>query len=211
MDNLDRSLLELLQTHLPLVSRPYQALGESVGLSEEEVLVRLKRLKEARILRQVGAIFDSSRLGYQSTLIALELDPVLLDGAARHLNAHPSISHNYARNHRYNLWFTLTMPKGRDLRAEAARLAAEASARDFLYLPALAVFKIGVRLRFSENHEEATPVSAPGMEQAAAPEGRPLSPREIRAVRALQSDLPLQPRPFQALAKLAEMEEVELL
>lgn len=211
MDNQDRSLLELLQTHLPLVARPYQALGESLGISEEEVLKRLQRLKETRVLRQIGAIFDSSRLGYQSTLVALELDPVLLDGAARRVNAHPGVSHNYARDHRYNLWFTLTLPEGKDLRAETAHLAAEVNARDFLYLPALAVFKVGVRLRFSENHEEVPPKALPGAEQPTPWEGRPLSSQEVRAVHALQADLPLHPHPFQSIAKLAEMEEVELL
>jgi len=211
VDSHDRSLLELLQSHLPLTARPYEGLGESLGLSEEEVLKRLKRLKEARILRQIGALFDSSRLGYHSTLVALELDPILLDEAARHLNTHPGITHNYARDHRYNLWFTLTHPKSKDLKAETARLAAEVNARDFLYLPALGVFKIGVRLRFSENSEEGV-LEVPSTAERPTPSAaRPLSLQEIRAVRALQTDLPLQPRPFRSLAQQVEMEEEELL
>lgn len=211
MDSQDRTLLEFLQTHFPLIPRPYRALGESVGLSEEEVLTRLQRLKQGGILRQIGAIFDSSRLGYHSTLVALELDPLRLEAAARHLNAHPGISHNYARNHRYNLWFTLTLPQGKDLRAETARLAAEVKARDFLYLPAVVVFKIGVRLKFSESTEEVLSAVPPPADRSAAPAGRPLSSKEIRAVRALQIDLPLVSRPFYALAQEAGMEEEEVL
>jgi DNA-binding Lrp family transcriptional regulator len=182
-----------------------------VGLSEEEVLARLQRLKQGGILRQIGAIFDSSRLGYHSTLVALELDPLRMEAAARQLNAHPGISHNYARDHRYNLWFTLTLPQDQDLREEMARLAAEVKAHDFLYLPALAIFKIGVRLKFLESAEEVVSAVPPLADRSAAPAARPLSSKEIRAIRALQIDLPLQGRPFFALAQEAGMEEEELL
>lgn len=212
MDRLDRRLLDLVQSHLPLTERPYEGLGLSLGLSEEEVLSRLQRLKAEGLLRQIGAIFDSSRLGYQSTLAAFEVEPAALDRAARRLNEHPGISHNYARRHRYNLWFTLTLPGSKDLETETARLAAEVKAKDSLYLPALAIFKIGVRLKFSEENEEGAlegPVWARSEASAAAIE--PLSPLEIRTVRALQADLPLVPRPFQSLANQARMEEGELL
>jgi DNA-binding Lrp family transcriptional regulator len=214
VDRIDRRLLDLLQLHLPLTEHPYQDLGNSLGLSEEEVLHRLRRLREEGILRQIGAIFDSSRLGYQSTLVAFEIDPPLLDLMAYRLNAHPGISHNYARDHRYNLWFTLTVPRAMDLRGETARLASEVGAKDFLFLPAIAIFKIGVRLSLSREEEEegAFSLGGPTSENRQAGESiQPLTSAEIRAVRALQDDLPLQPRPFQLLAEREEMEEGELL
>ena len=214
MDKIDRRLLDLLQLHLPLTDRPYQGLADSLDLSEEEVLRRLRRLREEGILRQIGAIFDSSRLGYQSTLVAFEIDPPLLDLVAYRLNAHPGISHNYARDHRYNLWFTLTVPQSKDLRGETARLAGQVEAQDFLFLPALAIFKIGVHLSLSrEEEEEGTlPLRGPTSEKQQAEAAiRPLTSAEIRAVRALQADLPLQLRPFQLLAGQEEMEESELL
>jgi DNA-binding Lrp family transcriptional regulator len=213
MDKIDRRLLDLLQLHLPLTERPYQGLADSLDRSEEEVLRRLRRLKEEGILRQIGAIFDSSRLGYQSTLVAFEIDPPLLDLVAYRLNAHPGISHNYARDHRYNLWFTLTVPQSQDLRGETARLAAQVEAQDFLFLPALAIFKIGVLLNLSREEEEgALPLRSPtSAKQQAEAAIRPLTSTEIQVVRALQTDLPLEPCPFQILAQQEGMKEGELL
>jgi siroheme decarboxylase len=213
MDKIDRRLLDLLQLHLPLTERPYQGLADSLDRSEEEILRRLRRLKEEGILRQIGAIFDSSRLGYQSTLVAFEIDPPLLDLAAYRLNAHPGISHNYARDHRYNLWFTLTVSQNKDLRGETARLAGQVEAQDFLFLPALAIFKIGVLLNLSREEEEGTlPLRGPtSAKQQAEADIRPLTSTEIQAVRALQTDLPLEPCPFQILAQQEGMKEGELL
>ena len=217
-DKKDRQLLDLLQSHVPLTPRPYEGLGISLGLPEEEVLTRLQRLKGAKVLRQIGAIFESSRLGYHSTLAAFQIDPSRLDEAASRLNAHPGISHNYARDHRYNLWFTLTLLQFKDLKAETANLAEEVQARDPLYLPALSIFKIEVRLRFSEDQEEESPDAEPILaagEREVSPmpsEGvSTLSPQQIRAVKALQIDLPLRPRPFQELAGQAGMGEEQLL
>jgi DNA-binding Lrp family transcriptional regulator len=211
MDSKDRALLEFMQTHFPLVPFPYQALGESVGLPEREVIERVRRLKQGGIVRQVGAIFDSSRLGYRSALVALEVDPTDLDRVGRCLNAHPGISHNYVRDHRYNLWFTLTLPWKQDLEGEAARLAEQVGARDFLYLPARTVFKIGLVLKLGETGEETA--AALPLAEAYAPraEARAFSEQEVRAVRALQRDLPLQSRAFLPLARTAGMEEDDLL
>ena len=210
MDRTDRRLLDLLQSHLPLTGRPYQGLATALGLSEEETLQRLRQLKGQGILRQIGAIFDSSRLGYHSTLVALETNPSSVDLAACRLNAHPGISHNYARDHRYNIWFTLTLPRQEDLREESARLAGQVGARDFLYLPALAVFKVGVRLNLSGGEEEASDGSV-GIGPEPLREPWTLTCTEIQAVRALQTDLPLESRPFKTLAQNMEIEEAELL
>lgn len=213
MDKIDRRLLDLLQLHLSLTERPYQGLADSLDRSEEEVLRRLRRLKEEGILRQIGAIFDSGHLGYPSALVAFEIDPPLLDLVAYRLNAHPGISHNYARDHRYNLWFTLTVPQRKDLQVETARLASQVEAQDFLFLPAIAIFKIGVLLHLSREEEEgALPLRGPtAAKQQAGAAIRPLTSEEIQAVRALQTDLPLEPRPFELLARQEAMEEGELL
>ena len=217
-DKKDRQLLDLLQSHVPLTPRPYEGLGISLGLSEEEVLRRLQRLKAEKVLRQVGAIFESSHLGYHSTLAAFRITSSLVDEVALRLNAHPGISHNYSRDHGYNLWFTLTLPQFKDLKAETGHLAEEVQARDYLYLPALSVFKIEVRLKFSEEQEEESP--AAGTISAAVERMIPLqpcqevlalSPQQVRVVKALQIDLPLCPRPFHELAGQAGMGEEQLL
>jgi siroheme decarboxylase len=147
LDALDRALLERLQASLPLLPQPFAALGEALGLDERQVLDRVQRLKEQGIIRQVGAILDTRRLGYQSTLAAFHVPENDLKTVAARVSAHPGVSHNYARTHHYNLWFTLAVPPGHDVEDEARHLADESAVADWLYLPALRVYKIRTHFR----------------------------------------------------------------
>jgi DNA-binding Lrp family transcriptional regulator len=140
----DRRLVNQIQTDFPLEIRPFEVLGRRLGIAEEEVIERLRVLKEKRIVRQISAIFDSSRLGYRSTLVAMMFPPERLDEAAALISKHPGVTHNYARNHDFNLWFTLTVKPEEDLSAEVAALARETGALDTLLLPTVRLFKIGV-------------------------------------------------------------------
>ncbi len=107
MDEKDRQLLNLIQNSFPLVSRPYRELGERLGESEPAVIERLDRLRRQHIVRQISAIFDTKSLGYKSSLVAMKLSPERIAEAARIINEHPGVSHNYLRNHEFNLWFTI--------------------------------------------------------------------------------------------------------
>lgn len=212
LDAVDRRLLEQVQRGVPLVPRPFAALGQELGLAEGETLARLERLKAEGLIRQIGAIFHTRRLGYGSTLAAFHLPPARLEAAAAVVSRHPGVSHNYARPHRYNLWFTLAVPPGQDLVAELERLAGEAGADDWLNLPALRVFKLrthfslaGTQGQDPAGGETGTEASGPG------PGGSRLRPEDVPLVRALQADLPLAPRPFAALAQGRGLDEGALL
>jgi DNA-binding Lrp family transcriptional regulator len=192
LDALDRLLLERLQGAFPLVARPYAELGEILGLGESEVLARVGRLKVEGIIRQIGAIFDTRKLGYQSTLVAFHASDDALDGVAARVSAHPGVSHNYARPHHYNLWFTLAVPPGDEVEEEICRLAERSGVDDWLNLPALRVFKIRTLFRLVEDQDRQETDDL----GRAGPEQRPFSPSDIPYVRALQRDLPLVSRPF---------------
>ena len=110
LDEKTQLLLNVIQDDLPLVERPYKALGEKVGLSEEEVVARVAKLKANKILRQVSTIFDTRSLGWQSSLVACKAPPGKIDEVAEVLNRHPGVSHNYARRHDFNIWFTIGIP-----------------------------------------------------------------------------------------------------
>jgi DNA-binding Lrp family transcriptional regulator len=192
MDPLDRQLLNLLQESVPLVPSPFAALGRELGLEEDEVLSRTQRLKEAGIIRQIGPIFSSRRLGYQSTLVAFHVEPERLEEVAALISAHPGVSHNYSRNHFYNLWFTLTLPPHQDVEDEIARLAEESSIDDYLNLPSLRLFKLGVHFDMSDKKTRPK-------EETSAPEAEPSAPLtdfERDVVRALQGHMPLVSHPF---------------
>jgi DNA-binding Lrp family transcriptional regulator len=219
-DELDQRLLNELQAAFPLVVEPFEALGQRLGLTGAEVVARVARLKEGKVVRQIGAIFDSRRLGYRSSLVAMRFEPDDLEAGAAVISAHPGVSHNYKRNHAFNLWFTIAVPPDKELPAEVDKLAAKARPASTWLLPTLKLFKIGVNLDMTG----AQPVTATeddraniGLRSALAwrrdPDLAQLSAEQRCAVAALQADLPLCDRPFASLAVahgLAEARLVEL-
>src|SRR3989304_1753428 len=144
-DAVDKRLLNLLQYEFPLVPQPFAARGEKLGLSEGEVLERTRRLRESRVLRHLSAIFDVYRVGYKSSLIAMAVPPQTIDRSAAVISAHPGVSHNYGRDHHFNLWFVLAIPREQDYEGTVNALAERAGASRTLVLPAKPLFKIDVR------------------------------------------------------------------
>ncbi len=207
MDTLDRRLLDLLQESVPLVPRPFEVLGRRLDITEGEALGRTKQLVERGIIRQIGPIFSSRRLGYRSTLVAFRVEPERLEQTAALISAHPGVSHNYSRDHVYNLWFTLTLPPERDVGDEVARLAEESDVRDYLNLPSLRLFKIGVHFRMSDERRSARTESSGSRRELPAP----LAEFERDVVRALQGHMKLVPRPFDDVAADLGVTTEELL
>src|SRR2546421_9828905 len=119
LDLADRRLLNALQGSLEIVDRPFAAIADELGFTEDEVLARTQALRDAGVVRHLSPIFDVFRLGYKSALIAVAIDPERLEEAAAGITAHPGGSHNYAREHRFNLWFVLAIPRQRELEATA--------------------------------------------------------------------------------------------
>ena len=115
LEDADRELLNAVQWDFPLEPRPYAVLAERLGVEESEVRARVSRVKELGVLRQLSAIFDTRALGYGSSLVAAKIDPDRVDEAAAVISAHPGVSHNYKRNHAYNLWYTIAVPPGDSL------------------------------------------------------------------------------------------------
>lgn len=202
----ERNLLSLLQSEFPLVERPFARLAERLGCSEQEVLEAAAALKQSGVVRQIGAIFDTARLGYASTLVAMQVDAAHLDDVAAKVSAHEGVSHNYGRAHEFNLWFTLAVPPDGDLAREVAALAAQPGVVQHLMLPTARVFKIdarfGVDRQTAESQHSPTPLSRPRST---------LADEDIPFVRALQEDLPLAHRPFRSLAEAQGLEEGAVL
>lgn len=204
LDAIDRQLLNRLQKEFPLAPRPFTVLGRQLGTGEEDALERTRRLKEAGIIRQISAIFDSRRLGYSSTLVAMNIDEGRIDESAARISEHAGVSHNYKRNHDYNLWFTLTLPPGSDLEAEVAELSRRAEARKTRMLPAIRLFKIGVELDLEQG------VNAASEKKRIEEPDRPFAERDFAYVRVLQQDLPLEATPFHGWAASLGLSEDEL-
>jgi DNA-binding Lrp family transcriptional regulator len=143
LDDLDRAILNEIQSHFPIVSRPYAEVGRRVGASEAEVLARVADMTEIGIIRRLGANFTSRKLGYTSTLCAARVPQDKLDNFVALVNRYPGVTHNYLRRHHYNVWFTLIAESTARL-DEILKEISAASGVEVLSFPAQEVFKIKV-------------------------------------------------------------------
>jgi len=196
LDELDRKLLNLLQGSFPLAPRPFEHVAGLAEVTEAEVLKRTERLLRERIIRQVTPIFDTRVLGYKSMLVAAKVDPEHPWRAAKIVNSHPGVSHNYLRNHDFNMWFTIATepdsPLGLDGTLEVLqRLTGAESVRE---LPTLRLFKIRMDLEM-EGGTDA--LAAAGVaEEPANPEPAELSELDYAVIETLQGDMPVVPEPY---------------
>ncbi len=210
-DDTDQVLLNALQAGIPMVRRPFAAVGERIGLGEDEVIARTRRLEDAAIVRQVSAIFDTRALGYESSLVAASYPDERLFAAAKVVSGHPGVSHNYRRTHHFNLWFTVAVEPGARLGLEETVevLARETDAVSMRLLPTLKLFKINVQL-------DMTGASDAGAKTEQKPpprrgDGVLPTDEDRRYILVLQQDLPIEPTPFDAWAEAAGMGTDELL
>ena len=211
-DEADRELLNQLQAGLAMVREPYAEIGSRIGMDEEEVLRRLQRLKDASIVRQLSAIFDTRALGYTSSLVAARYPDDRLFEAAAIVGGHPGVSHNYRRTHAFNLWYTLAVEPDSRLGLEATmeRLAEETAAESMRLLPTLKLYKINVQLDMTGTQatdaKEDAPRPPPVRGDGVLPTG---SDKAMIAI--LQRDLPVEPRPFDTWAAEAGLATDDLL
>ena len=142
MDDTDRTILNRIQSNFPVTPRPFQTIGAELGLSEDEVLARVGRLKAEGIIRRIGGNFAPEKLGFVSTLCAARVPEADVDGFAAVVNRYPGVTHNYLRENHYNVWFTFIAPSMDEIEANLAAIAAETGVSDIMNLPATRVFKI---------------------------------------------------------------------
>ena len=141
----DKSLLNLLQANIPVCSRPFAAMASKLGTDEQTVLKRLRELKAAGYLRRIGTFFNSSSLGYQGTLIALSVEPEKIQQVAEAVNCYPGATHNYEREGRYNLWFTLLTPNATQEQHILSEVCSLNGVKDMICLKSNKKYKVNVQ------------------------------------------------------------------
>jgi siroheme decarboxylase len=211
LDDLDKRLLNLMQGAFPIAPRPYQDVATEAGVTEDEVMARVQRLLDERIIRQVTPIFDTRALGYSSMLVAAKVDPDNPWRAANIINQHPGVSHNYLRNHEFNIWFTIATepdsPLGLDGTLEV--LADLAGAESVRQLPTLKLFKIRMDLEMQAG-TEALARAAEAVPPAET-EPQPYDEFDRDVIRALQGDMPVIPEPYGPAATALGLPQERLL
>ena len=208
IETLDKKLLNEIQWTFPLVQRPFLEIGRHHGISETEVMERISRMKENGLVREINAIFDTRNLGYKSALIAFAVLPERLDLVASEVNKHPGVSHNYERNHEYNMWFTLAVPPESNIKVHLQKLAALPGVIKHRLLPTLKLYKIGVRLDMvNEIHQKPIPKDPTRQNSYKKFE---IGPRDKDFIRELQKDLKIISEPFSESARNLGIAEGDL-
>ncbi|HYA15215.1 MAG TPA: AsnC family transcriptional regulator [Syntrophales bacterium] len=142
MDSIDKKILNIIQKEFPVVAEPFKAIAEKVGLNEDEVLRRIKNLKEEGIIRRIGAVFDTRKLGFVSTLCAARVPENQLRDFVEVVNSYDGVTHNYRRNHEYNVWFTFIAPDEETLTQSLAEIKDRTGITNIISMRAVRTFKI---------------------------------------------------------------------
>jgi len=208
MDKLDTEILNEIQWTFPLVVKPFDEIAKKFEISPDEVKEKLIQLKRKGVLRQLSAIFDTRKLGYTSSLVAMEIEPDKLEHVAHQINKHPGVSHNYEREHEFNLWFTLAVPPGTDLEKELEKFSKLDGIKKTRMLPTLQLFKIGVKLDMVDGKKHDV---KPSEEKKKVTDVKFVPTEEDKEfIRQLQKDMEIVDRPFQKAAKNLGMTEEQI-
>ena len=212
LDDLDKRLLNLMQGSFPIAARPYQHVAGEAGISEDEVIARVQHLLDERIIRQVTPIFDTRALGYSSMLVAAKVDPENPWRAANVINEHPGVSHNYLRNHEFNIWFTIATEPDSPLGLEQTltRLGELAGAESIRQLPTLKLFKIRMDLEMEKGSETLSGQVAEAVAPAET-ERQPYDDFDRAVIRATQGAMPVIPEPYAPAAAELGIPQEQLL
>jgi DNA-binding Lrp family transcriptional regulator len=211
LSDMDRKLLNQMQGSFPLDQRPYLRVAEALGITEEQVLADIQRLLKDRIIRQVTPIYDTRALGYGSMLVAAKVDAEHPWAPAKIINSHPGVSHNYLRNHEFNMWFTLAVEKDSKLGLQGTLdvLQEKTGAESIRQLPTLQLFKIRMDL---EMEGDTKSLSAEGVAQAPIElEMQDYAQVDVDVITATQGDLPVVPEPYAEAAVKLGWTQDELL
>ena len=211
LDETDKKLLNLLQGSFPMAERPFAEVARAADLAEAEVLTRTKRLLDERIIREITPIFDTRVLGYSSMLVAAKVDPEHPWRAAKIINSHPGVSHNYLRDHDFNLWFTVATEPDSTLGLQGtldvlARLTGAESVRQ---LPTLRLFKIRMDLEMEKGTE--TLAAAAEAVEPLEPDAIELSELDLAVIRATQGPMEAVSEPFARAAAELDLPVARLL
>ncbi len=186
-------LLYQMQHAFPMNIRPFQTIADKLGSTEDKIINLVKELKESSIIRQTSAIFDTKRLGYKSSLVAFKVAQSDINHAAQIINSHPGVSHNYLRNHDYNIWFTIAVAPDSKLGLEKTVeiLKEQTGAKDSIILPTLKLFKIKVQMDTTGKKAKKEKV------KKVANKNIELTDKHIALIKELQRDIEITREPFQ--------------
>lgn len=205
---IDKRILDILQNNFPLCTRPFWDMSNHLHINETELLLRIKAMQDAGIIRRIGGIMDSKKLGFYSTLCACTVSYDKIDEVAVVINQYPGVTHNYLRDHRYNIWFTLTAPSREEVLAIIKEIE-ELTNLPIMNLPAKKLYKIKVSLKMQTTCQGDVPfdtITPP----IVCKKHCPLNMQKY-IIQFLQGNIPLQEQPYKSLAQSMNLSEEEVI
>ena len=142
LDDIDKKILNRIQSDFPITHRPYRAVADGLKLQEADVLERVSRMRKQGLIRRIGGNFVPEKLGYVSTLCAASVPQDKIQHFTEIVNQYPGVTHNYQRNNHFNIWFTFIASSREEIKNNLQRIADETGIQEELNLPATRVFKI---------------------------------------------------------------------
>lgn len=193
-EKMENELLFQMQNAFPMTQKPFEIIAKELDSTEDVILTMVQKLKDEKIIRQTSAIFDTKRLGYKSSLVAFKVDESKIDEAAEIINAHPGVSHNYLRNHDYNIWFTMAVEPNSifGLERTIEILKERTGAEDAIVLPTLKMFKISVKMDTTGKRAKKEKLKKLAHKEI------DLTPEHIAVIKELQKDIEVTSEPFKS-------------
>jgi len=142
IDDIDKAILNLIQSDFPITPRPYLAIAQRLDFSENDIIKRLDRLKKKGIIRRIGGNFVPEKLGFVSTLCAARVPEDKIQSFSMAVNRYPGVTHNYQRDNKYNVWFTFIAPSMKEIEENLENISRQTGIKEIINLPATKVFKI---------------------------------------------------------------------
>jgi len=143
----NREILNNIQVDFPIDSRPYKILAQKLGLHEDELIQRINQMKEDLLIRRIGGNFSPDRLGYHSTLCAAKVPEDKIELFTKTVNAYSGVTHNYKRDHEFNIWFTFIASSVEIINDSLQQIQKATNVEMILNLPATKVFKISANFK----------------------------------------------------------------
>lgn len=211
--SIDRAILDALQRGLPVTERPFALIARDLEMPERQVVARTADLKRAGYIRRLGAFFSSRRLGYRGTLIALSVKEDRLAAAANFVNRFPGVTHNYQREGKYQLWFTLLTLGAAEKQAVLSALAGTDGVNDIMELPSEKAYKIRVALPLEETGGDSAflPPEPPRPDMGETDALAELDSLDRKLIHLLSGEMPIREDPFEPLARELKIPAAEVL
>jgi len=150
MDKKSNELLNLIQEDFPLESKPFLKLAKELDITEEQVINIIKGLKDTNYIKRLGGTFNSKKLGYYSTLCAIKVPQQRIPEVGTFINSFDGVTHNYIRNHYYNMWFTIIAKSKEVVKEIINDIEFKTGIEEIIELPAIKLFKINVKFDIKE-------------------------------------------------------------